>query len=79
MEVPYVAFESALARLDRTNKRLIIIISLLILLLIGSNLAWLYYESQFEDVVTSTEIEQSADRDSSLIAVGGDYYGETNG
>lgn len=41
---------------ERTIKRLWIIIILLIVLLFGSNAAWIYYESQFETV--QTEITQ---------------------
>ena len=44
-----------MARSERTVKRLWATIILLILLFVGSNAAWLYYESQFEDVVVTQE------------------------
>lgn len=53
-EVPYIVFESTICRFDRVIKRLWIIILVLVFLLLGTNLAWLYYESQFEDVTTET-------------------------
>jgi len=53
--ISYIVFESATARLERTIKRLWVTIMLLILLLFGSNLAWIYYESQFEVVETTTQ------------------------
>lgn len=47
------------------NRRLVIIIALLIVLLVGSNCAWLYYESQFTDEVTT--VEETADDGSTAI------------
>lgn len=41
---------------ERTVKKLWVIIILLVVLLFGSNAAWIYYESQFETV--QTEITQ---------------------
>lgn len=57
--VPYIVHESAMARNERKEKRLIVVIILLIVLLVGSNTAWMIYESQFETV--STTIEQEND------------------
>lgn len=45
--VPYIVHESMMARQERTIKRLWILVILLILLLFGSNAAWIWYESQF--------------------------------
>lgn len=53
--VPYAAFEAVSARAERNIRRLALIIVFLILALIGSNIAWLCYESQFEDVTSQTE------------------------
>lgn len=53
--VSYIVYESATARLDRIIKRLWIIILVLIFLLVGSNIAWLYYEQQFTDEITVTQ------------------------
>lgn len=56
--VPYVVHESAMARAERQSKRLVAVIILLIVLLVGSNIGWLVYNSQFEVVEESTVIEQ---------------------
>lgn len=57
--VPYVVHESAMARAERQTKSLVWVIVLLIVLLVGSNCAWLWYENQFEVVEeTITTIEQ---------------------
>lgn len=75
--IPYIAFESATARQERTIKRLWILCLVLIIALLGSNAGWIYYESSFEDVSVTQEVEAMADGDSdlNLNTVGGDYYG----
>ena len=65
--VSFTAFESALLRMERSNRRLVAIIILLAVMLFGSNAAWIWYESQFVDEVTET-IETSTEG-------GGDAYG----
>jgi hypothetical protein len=63
ISVPYIVHESSMVRAERQAKRLISIIILLIVLLVGSNIGWLIYESQFETVETVEEyaIEQNAE------------------
>lgn len=75
--VSYLAFESTSARLERINKRLWIVILVLIVALIGTNAGWIYYESSMEEVVVTQEVEAVSDGDSdlNLQTVGGDYYG----
>ena len=53
-DIPYIVYESEQNRTERREKRLISIIIVLIFLLVGTNAAWLYYESQFETVTTTT-------------------------
>ena len=55
VSVPYVVHESAMARSERHNKRLWIVILVLIGALIGTNLAWIMYENSFEDIVITQE------------------------
>lgn len=54
-KVDYIVFESALARLERQNKRLFILCLVIFLAFVTSNMAWAVYENQFEDVVTVTQ------------------------
>lgn len=81
-DIPYIVFESTICRFDRVIKRLWIIILILVFLLLGTNLAWLYYESQFEDVeqtTTTQTVTQEVDGDSDNSFIGGDnYVGETD-
>ena len=55
--VTYIVHESAMARAERTSKRLWITILTLIFLLVGSNCAWLWWSNQWE-TVESWEITQ---------------------
>lgn len=65
--VPFIVFESATARLERTIKRLWIMCVIMFLAFVVSNGLWVYYESQWE-VVESTE--QSVTQD--ISTRGGD-------
>lgn len=53
--IPYFCHEGDMARAERTIKRLWILCILLIVLLVGTNFAWIYYENQFMDEVTTTQ------------------------
>lgn len=77
--VPYIAHESAMARMERTIKRIWIALILVICLLVATNAAWIWYESQWEIVETWQEVEQEADGDGSNNFIGGNIYGATNG
>lgn len=53
--INYAAHEGMMARMERTIRRLWILCIILILLLAGTNAAWIYYENSFEDVVVTQE------------------------
>lgn len=71
----YLEFESSQARMERVNKRLWILCIMLIVSLLGTNGAWIYYENQFEDVVVTQEAQADGESDINLQSIGGDYYG----
>lgn len=75
--IPYIAFESATSRQERTIKRLWILCLVLIIALLGTNAGWIYWESQFEEVVVTQDVDATADGDSdlNLNTIGGDFYG----
>lgn len=77
--VPYIAHEASMARMERQAKRLWIAVLLLIVLLVGTNVAWLYYENQWE-TVEKLEITQENDGGyNNYIGNDGDIVnGETN-
>lgn len=55
--VPYIAHEGMLVRMERQIKRLWISLIIAIIALAATNLAWIYYESQFETVSYSQDGE----------------------
>lgn len=70
--IPYIAYESALARNERTIKRLIISLVLSIVLMFASNAVWLWAFSQYEyvDETTTTTVKQDGK--------GQNVYGDNN-
>lgn len=64
-------------QMERTIRRLWILALVLVILLVGTNVAWLWYESQFETIATETQmdVQQEADSNSRNIVIGGDWYG----
>lgn len=72
-------FESITTKLERTIEKLWILCIILIILLVGSNGAWLYYENSFEDTVTTVtqdvDAEANDGSDLTLNTVGGDLNG----
>ena len=67
------AHELDMARLERANRRLWIILIMVILLLVGTNGFWIYYENQFEDSITTTTIDATQEGSGNNTVVGGDY------
>ena len=65
--VPYLVHESEMARAERTIKRLWITTLILIFMLVGTNAAWIWYENQFEDVVTTTYEADAMDGGNAVI------------
>lgn len=47
-DVPYIVYESEAARHERTVKRLLIALLITIVLMVGTNLAWLYVWNQYD-------------------------------
>ena len=79
--VPFAVYESVMARAERHTKALVWVIVLLIVLLVGSNGAWLWYENQFEVVeeTTTTITQDNADGYNNYIGNDGDIVnGEAN-
>lgn len=58
-KVPLYIYEGTTARFERTNKRQLIVILILSILMFLSNLAWLWYINQYDFV--SEEIVYSQD------------------
>ena len=78
--VPYIVHEASMARMERQAKRLWITVLALIVILVATNGAWIWYESHFSGIVTTIEAEQ--DGSGVNIVSGGDLdhgaEGESN-
>ena len=70
-DVPYNAYEVALARLDRVIKRMWVLVLSLIILLVASNGAWIWWESQYQTIET-TITQENADGYNNYIGNDGD-------
>ena len=79
MTISIYAHEGMLARMERTNHRLWIVVILLIVCFVASNLAWILYEAQY---IYEEEITQEVTQDTRFGGVnnfvGGDYNGKTD-
>lgn len=69
LTIPYLVHEGQMARMERTIKRLWILCIILIVLFVGTNGYWIWYESQFVEVTTVTQ-DTSWDGDSSVVLNG---------
>ena len=76
--IPYIAHEGAMARMERTNRRLWILSIILVILLAVTNGAWFYYENQFTDeTVTITQDLDSGSGGDAIINDGVHINGES--
>lgn len=73
--IPYFVHEGEMSRAERTNKRMWILVIILIVALIATNLGWIIYENQYSDVVTTTEIEAEQDGGYNFVSGGDLSYG----
>ena len=77
--VPYIVHESSMARMERQIKRIWITVLVLIAMLVGTNSAWLWYNSQFDTVETVTEEYQADASDGGNAIINGDGSVDING
>ena len=77
--IPYFAHEGEMNRAERANVRLWIIIIILIVVLVGTNVGWIIYESQFvqEDVTTIEQDVDTGDGAAVVSGIGDAIYGES--
>ena len=77
-DVPYIVHEGIMARMERTIRRLWILCIILILLLAGTNGAWIWYENQFMDEsLTVTQDLDSGNGGDAVINDGVHINGES--
>lgn len=74
-QVPYFVHEGEMCRAERTQKRLWVVLIILIIALIGTNAGWIIYESQFEDIYVTQETDKGYN---SFVGNDGDIYNGQN-
>lgn len=65
--VPYIVYEGAQAKNERTVKRLVIALVIAIALIFASNIAWLHFMSQYEYSGTETTTTYTQDGEGTNI------------
>lgn len=55
--IPYIVHEAIVARLERIVKRLWILCILILVFLVATNAAWIWYECQYVEEVTTIQQE----------------------
>lgn len=73
VSVPYIVHESAMARLERTIRRLWILCIIIFAAFVFSNVAWIYYERQWETVTEQTVTQDNSGGNNTFV--GGSIYG----
>ena len=82
LTVPYIVWESDRARAERTTKRLIAVIVLLIALFVGSNAFWVYewtkYDFSSEVTTDDIDVESTDSGNANYVGNNGDISNGTN-
>lgn len=71
-------YEGEAARHERTVKRLLTVLLITILLLVGSNMAWLYVWNQYDFSSESYTIETDESSNANLLGDGANTNGVIN-
>lgn len=58
IQVPYIVYEGTMARMERTIKRLFILLIVTVLIIFISNGIWIWYLNQYEYYIETTSYEQ---------------------
>ena len=75
-DVPYIVYEGEAARHERTVKRLLTALLITILLMVGTNLAWLYVWNQYDFSSETYTVESDENGNSNVLQAG--LNGEIN-
>lgn len=76
-DVPYIVYESAMARTERHIKRLVIALIIAVIGIVATNVVWLYMWNSYEYVGDSEEV--NIDSDNGIANYIGDDGDITNG
>ena len=79
LTIPYIVFESVMDKADRRDKRNILIIGILVLLLAITNITWLLVWNSYDYAEDYTSVEAEQEGDGINIAGAGDINYGTEG
>lgn len=78
-DVPYLAHEEEMTRMERNVKRWFIGWIITFAALVLTNIGWVVYESQFEDIVSTQTVTQDSGEGGNNTFTGDFYGGDYNG
>ncbi len=71
-DVPYIVYESEASRHERTVKRLLTALLITILLMVGTNLAWLWVFNQYDITSEEYTVNNTDDGNANYLEAGED-------
>ena len=71
-DVPYIVYESEASRHERTVKRLLTALLITILLMVGTNLAWLWVFNQYDITSEEYTVNKTDDGNANYLEAGED-------
>ena len=77
-DVPYIVYESEAARHERTVKRLLAALIITILLMVATNMAWLYVFNQYDISSEEYVIEGTDSSNANMLGAGANVNGVIN-
>ena len=69
-QIPYIAYESEMARHERTIKRLLVALVISVVLLFASNVAWLWFFNQFDYASDMVSLDSTEEGNASYMGAG---------
>lgn len=77
--IPYIAYESAMARNERMVKRLIVCLAISIIMIVVSNLAWLYVWQLYDYTSDTVTVDSKDGGNANYIGKDGNVYNGESG
>lgn len=78
-KIPYIAFETEMARHERVIKRLVVSLIICVCLLFASNMAWLWFFNQFDIQTETVMFDTDKGGDNSYIGASGVIHNGEDG
>ena len=76
VSIPYYVHEGEMTRMDRINKRWFAAFMIVLVMLFVTNIGWIIYESQFEEVTVTQDV-QTGEGAAVVSGAGNVSYGDS--